>query len=84
MSKMFDEIKNGFLQFANRYAKAVQSGAEVAGEHVVDSLEELDRAADIPAGKLFEAVKAGALHAVEQMVISGEEFVAQMKKNQNE
>ncbi|TXK79813.1 hypothetical protein [Paenibacillus sp. N3.4] len=80
ISGIFGEIKREFLHFANCYASAVKSGAKVAGQQIIEVVEELDQPADIPAGKLIAAVKIGVQHAGEQMMDSGMDFVEQMKK----
>lgn len=78
-SRVFSEIKQEFLHFANSYATAVKSGANVAGQQILKAVEELDQPTDISAGKLVAAVKIGVQYAAEQMVNSGMDFVKQMK-----
>ncbi|WP_314586836.1 hypothetical protein [Paenibacillus terrigena] len=82
MSKFFSDAKNGFLNFANNYSIAVNSGAKVSGKQIIEAMEGLNQPSDIPAGKLFAAVKIGVQHASEHMVNSSMEFVEQMKNNQ--
>ncbi len=82
MSKFFSDAKNGFLNFANNYSIAVNSGAKVSGMQIIEAMEGLNQPSDIPVGKLFTAVKIGVQHASEQMVNSSMEFVEQMKNNQ--
>jgi hypothetical protein len=79
-SRIFSEIKQEFLHFADSYATAVKSGANVAGKQILKDVEKLDQPADISAGKLIAAVKIGVQYAAEQMVNSGMDFVKQMKK----
>lgn len=82
MSKFFSDVKNGFLHFANTYSIAVKSGADVAGKQIIDAMDEVNQPSDIPAGKLFSAVKIGVQHASEHLVNSGMEFAEQMKSSQ--
>jgi len=82
MSKFFSDVKNGFLHFANTYSVAVKSGANVAEKQIIDAMEDADQPSDIPAGKLFAAVKIGVQHASEHLVNSGMEFAEQMKNSQ--
>jgi hypothetical protein len=78
-SRIVGEIKREFLHFADSYAMAVKSGANVAGQQIIKAVEKLDKPADISAGKLIAAIKIGVQHAGEQMVNSGMDFVEQMK-----
>jgi hypothetical protein len=79
-SRIFGEIKREYLHFAESYATAVKSGANVAGQQIIKDVEELDQPADISAGKLIASVKIGVQHAAEQMANSGMDFVNQMKE----
>lgn len=80
-SKIADKIRREFLHFADSYAKAVKSGANVAGKQIIEAVEKVDQPADISVGKLIAAVKSGVQNAGEHMVNSGMDFVKQMKKN---
>ncbi|OCT13978.1 hypothetical protein A8709_00090 [Paenibacillus pectinilyticus] len=82
MSKFFSDVKQWFLHFATTYSIAVKSGANVAGKQIMEAMEQLNQPADIPAGKLFAAVKIGVQHASEHMVNAGITFVEQMKNGQ--
>ncbi|SYX85295.1 hypothetical protein [Paenibacillus alvei] len=82
MSKFFSDVKNGFLHFANTYSVAVKSGANVAEKQIIEAMKDADQPSDIPAGKLFSAVKIGVQHASEHLVNSGMEFTEQMKNSQ--
>jgi hypothetical protein len=79
-SRIVGEIKREFLHFASIYAKAVNSGANVAGKQIMEAVEELDLPTDILAGKVIEAVKSGVQYAGEQMINSGMDYVEQMKE----
>ena len=77
----FDVIKQQFLNFSKLYAKAVKSGANVAGKQIIEAVGEVDKPTDITAGKLVTAFKSGALNASDKMISSLNDYINQMKKN---
>lgn len=80
--KLLDDLKREFMRFASSYTEAVKSGANEAGKQILDSLSNTDNPADIPAGKLFAAVKTGVWHAGEHMIRFGMEFLNRRKNNE--
>lgn len=79
-SRIAGKIKREFFHFAKSYSKAVKSGANAAGQQMMETVENMDQPANIVAGKLIAAVKIGVQNAGEQMAKSGMDFVKHMKK----
>jgi hypothetical protein len=79
-SRIFGEIKQEFFRFADSYAKAVSSGANVTGKKIMEAVKKSDQPSDILIGKLISAVKIGIQDAGEQMIKSGMDLVEHMKE----
>lgn len=79
-AKLFDDLKREFTRFASGYTEAVKNGTNEAGKQILDSLKDTGNPADIPAGKLFAAVKTGIWHAGEHMIRFGADYFKQTKR----
>ena len=79
-SKLFKNIQREFAQFASLYTEAVKSGADEAGKQILEAMSDVNRTEEIPAGKLFSAVKSGVRHAGEQLIQLGWGFIYRPKK----
>jgi hypothetical protein len=79
-SRIFGEIKQEFFRFADSYAEAVSSGANVTGKKIVEAVENSVQPPDILIGKLILAVKSGVQDAGEQMIKSGMDFAQHRKE----
>ncbi|CAG7650235.1 hypothetical protein PAESOLCIP111_06035 [Paenibacillus solanacearum] len=78
ISNLISGLKKDLLQFTESYAKAVKSGADMAGQQIIEAAEQLDQPTDIPASKLIAALRNGARHAGQQLIHSGIDFFGQM------
>ena len=78
-SRIFHEINQRFRYFVENYTTAVKNGAEIAESEIIKNVEDRDKAINISAGKLFEAIKKGVQYAGEEMVGSGVDIFEQMK-----
>ena len=78
-SNIFKDIKEHFLNFTNLYASAVKSGADIAGNQIIDAVEKLEKPSDITAGELVTALKGGTLNAGNKMIRSLIDYVKEVK-----
>jgi hypothetical protein len=79
-SRIFGEIRRGFILFAGSYGKAVNGGANVARKKIMDAVKKSDNPSDIYSKELLSAIQSGVKNASEQMINSGMDFVEQMKE----
>jgi hypothetical protein len=79
-SRIFGEIRRGFIRFAGSYGQAVNGGANVAGKKIMEAVKKSDHPSDIYSRELLSAIQSGVKYAGEQMIKSAMDFVEQIKE----
>ncbi|MFC4402446.1 hypothetical protein [Gracilibacillus xinjiangensis] len=79
---IFDEIKREFISFTGNYMDAVKKGASIAEKEILDNIDSGNQSTYIVISTFIRAIKKGIHYAMEQMIIFGANYVAQMKEKQ--
>ncbi len=82
-SDIFREVKQSFRQFTNSYMTAVKNGADITKHDIIEALKERDHSEDLDTEKVVDSVKKGVLHAGEQLILFGIDFLEERNEKRH-
>ena len=75
LKTLFKTVKKESNSFAEKFAVASRSGAEVAAKQILEAATNLNQPSDVLIGKVVDALKAGVQQTGHQMLTAGLDLV---------